>query len=179
MPGAALEDAQIHASTYACAILGGAGSSRLFQRIREEMGLVYSIDAYHAAFLGAGTVCITMGLAAGNEEKALRETLRLCAEFPASVTQQELDRAKMQTLAAVTMSLESPSTCASRIGRNMLLRGEALEEDALLEKLQSVTLEEVRQAAAQFLAPSDYSLCVVGKTRTQKYYQQILDEYRG
>ena len=178
-PACALESPQIHAATYACAVLGGSGSSRLFQRLREEWGLVYSVDAYHAAFLGAGTVCITMGLAADKEASAIRETLRLCKEFPASITAQELDRAKMQTLAAAAMSLESPSTSASRIGRNLLLRGEVLEEDALLQKLQNVTFEEVRDAAAQILQPDNLSLCVVGKTHTQKFYQSIINEYRG
>lgn len=177
-PAYPLEDPQVHAATYACAILGGAGSSRLFQRIREELGLVYSIDAYHAAFLGAGTACITMGLAAERESQALRETLRLCQAFPASITEAELERAKAQTIAAVTMSLESPSTCASRIGRNMLLRGEVLEEDALLDRLRNVTVDEVRAAAAECLHPSKFSLCVVGRPQSKKEYKSILEEYR-
>ena len=178
-PACALESEQVHAATYACAVLGGSGSSQLFQRLREELGLVYSVDAYLAAFLGAGTACISMGLAVEKEESAIRETLQLCRAFPASITERELDRAKMQTLSAVAMSLESPSTSASRIGRNLLLRGEVLEEDALLQKLQSVTLEEVREAATQILQPDRLSLCVVGKTRAQKTYKSILNEYRG
>ena len=178
-PACALEDPRVHAFTYACAVLGGSNSSRLFQRLREELGLVYSADAYHAAFLGAGTACITMALAAEKEEAALRETLRLCRAFPSSITPEELDRAKMQTRAAVAMSLESPSTSASRIGRSLLLRNEVLEEEELLQKLQSVTLDEVRDAAAEMLQPDKLSLCVVGKTHTQKFYKSILNEYRG
>ena len=178
-PACSIENPQIHASTYACAVLGGSGSSRLFQRLREEMRLVYSVDAYHAAYLGAGTACITMALAAEKEEAALRETLRLCRDFPSSITQQEFDRAKLQTRAAVAMSLESPSTSAARIGRNLLLRNNLLEEDELLQILESVTLDEVREAAAQALQPDKVSLCVVGKTRTQKEYRAILNEYRG
>ena len=178
-PGLALESPQIHASAYACAILGGSSSSRLFQRLREEMGLVYSVDAYHVSYLGTGTACITMALAAEKEEAALRETLRLCREFPASITQQEFDRAKTQTLSAAAMSLESPSASAARIGRNLLLRNEMLEEDELLHILESVTLDEAREAAAQVLQMNKVSLCVVGQTRTQKEYRAILNEYRG
>ena len=174
LPGIPLDDPRIHALTYACAILGGAGSSRLFQRIREEMGLVYSIDAFHSAFLGTGSLCITMALSAANETAALEETLRLCRDFPDSVSEAELERAKRQTVSAVAMSLESPGSSASRIGRNALLRGSVLSEEDLLQALSGVTLDDVRSVAREFLRTDDFSLCAVGKTKTQKHYRSIL-----
>ncbi len=174
LPGLALDDPRIHALTYACAILGGAGSSRLFQRIREEMGLVYSIDAFHSAFLGTGSVCISMALSAANETAALQETLRLCRDFPDSVSETELARAKRQTVSAVAMSLESPGSTASRIGRNALLRGSVLSEEELLHALSAVTLDDVRDAARTFLRTEDFSICAVGKTKSQKQYRSIL-----
>ena len=172
--GVPLEDRRLHAYTYACAILGGTGSSRLFQRIREEMGLVYSIDAFHTAFLGTGVSCISMALAASKEKAALEETMRLCREFPDSVTEDELKRAKMQALAAVTMSLESPGSSASRIGRNALLLGRVPTEEELLENLRRVTLDDVRDAAREMFREQRVSLCAVGKTKTEKQYQKIL-----
>lgn len=173
-PGVPLGDKRLHAYTYACSILGGTGSSRLFQRIREEMGLVYSIDAFHTAFLGTGVACVSMALSAANEKDALTETMRLCRAFPDSVTQDELERAKTQALAAVTMSLESPGASASRIGRNALLLGRVPSEDELYEKLQSVTLDDVRSAAREMLSAQNVSLCAVGKTKTEKRYHTIL-----
>ena len=174
LPGVPLEDRRIHAITYACAVLGGAGSSRLFQRLREELGLVYSADAYHSAFLGTGALCITMGLSAGKETKALKETMRLCRTFPETITEAELERAKMQAVAAITMSLESPGSSASRIGRNALLLGKVLSEETLLSDLRNVTLEEVRQAARDYLKPENFSLCVVGKPKTEAQYSALL-----
>ena len=174
LPGLPLEDTRIHALTYACAILGGAGSSRLFQRIREEMGLVYSIDAFHSAFLGAGAICITMALSADKEKAALAETLRLCRDFPDTITEEELTRAKMQTVSSVTIALESPGASASRIGRNALLRGSVLTQDALLDTLQNVTLNAVRHTAQTFLRTENISLCAVGKTKSNKQYHSIL-----
>lgn len=176
LPGLPADDPRIHACNYACAILGGSGSSRLFQRIREEMGLVYSVDAYHSAFLGAGVLCITMGLSAKNEDKALREVLKLCRAFPQSITPEELERAKMQALSAVTMSLESAGSSASRIGRNALLMNRVLPEDELLHRLQSVTLDEVRTFMQEFLTPENFSLCVVGKPHTEAHYRAVLEE---
>lgn len=176
LPGLPADDPRIHVCNYACAILGGSGSSRLFQRIREELGLVYSIDAYHSAFLGAGLLCITMGLSAKNEDKALHEVLKLCRAFPKSITQAELERAKMQAVSAVTMSLESPGSSASRIGRSALLMNHVLPEEELLHRLQSVTAEQVRAFAEEFLTPEKFSLCVVGKPHTEAHYRAVLEE---
>lgn len=172
--GVPLEDKKLHAYNYAAAILGGTGSSRLFQRIREEMGLVYSIDAFHTAFLGTGVTCVSMALSAEKEKAALSETMRLCRAFPETVTQDELDRARMQAVAAVTMSLESPGSSASRIGRNLLLLGRVPTEEALCEDLQSVTLDDVREAAREMFLPARVSLCSVGKTKTEKHYRSLL-----
>lgn len=172
--GVPLEDSRLHAYSYACSILGGTGSSRLFQRIREEMGLVYSIDAFHTAFLGTGVACVSMALSAEKEKAALEETMRLCREFPETVTEDELERAKMQALAAVTMSLESPGSSASRIGRGALLLDRVPTEDELLDKLRSVTTDDVRSAARAMFLPHRASLCAVGKTKTEKCYRSIL-----
>jgi predicted Zn-dependent peptidase len=176
LPGLPLDDPRLPSCSYACSILGGAGSSRLFQRIREEMGLVYSIDAFHAGFLGAGALCITMGLSARKQTRALREVLRLCREFPETLTQRELDRAKMQAIASVSMSLESPASSAARIGRNALLRGKVMTEEELLCRLRSVTLDEVRDVARDLLRRDRFSLCVVGKTDSEDAYRAVLDE---
>ena len=173
-PGVPLEDDRLHAYTYACAILGGTGSSRLFQRIREEMGLVYSVDAFHTAFLGTGVSCVSMALSAAKEKAALEEVMRLCRAFPDSVTEDELERAKMQALAAVTMSLESPGSSASRIGRSALLLGRVPTEEELFEKLRCVTLDDVRSAAREMFRGGCVSLCAVGKTKTEKRYRSIL-----
>ena len=176
LPGLPLESPHMHAVTYVSSILGGAGSSRLFQRIREEMGLVYSIDAFHAGYLGAGALCISMGLSARKQMRALREVLRLCREFPGTLTQRELDRAKTQAVAAVSMSLESPGSSASRIGRNALLRGRVQSEEELLGQLRDVTLDEVRETAQTLLRTDRFSLCVVGKTDSEDAYRAVLDE---
>ena len=173
-PGVPLEDKRLHAYTYACTILGGAESSRLFQRIREELGLVYSIDAFHTALLGTGVACISMALSAEKEKIALGETMRLCREFPETLTESELERAKMQAVAAVTMSLESPGSSASRIGRNLLLLGRVLTEEELLEMLQSVTADDVREAAREMFRDGNVSLCAVGNTKTEKRYRSFM-----
>ena len=172
--GVPLEDSRLHAYNYACAILGGTESSRLFQRIREELGLVYSIDAFHTALLGTGVACISMALSAGKEMVALEETMRLCREFADTMTDSDLERAKTQAVAAVTMSLESPGASASRIGRNLLLLGRVPSEEELVDALRRVTPDEVRSAAREMFRTDCVSLCAVGKTKTEKRYRSVL-----
>ena len=176
-PGISSLDKNIHACNFACGILGGTGSSKLFQRIREELGLVYSIDSYNTAYLHSGAVCISMGLSHKNEEKALCEVLRLIKEFPKALTQEDFQRIKEQTLAAVTMSLESPGSAASRLGRNELLFGKTSTEDELFNEIEAVTFDDVLKMSQTLFDTNDISLCVVGKSNTQKFYREILNRY--
>ena len=173
-PGVSMGDERLHAHIYANIILGGSASSRLFQRIREELGLVYSVDAFHNPFLGTGVACVTMALSADKEETALRETMRLCRELPDTLTEEELERAKMQMLSGVAMSIESPGSSASSIGRSALLLNRVLTDDEVYERLQRVTLDEVRQAAREMFCSDRVSLCAVGKTKSEEYYRSIL-----
>ncbi len=173
-PGIASSDKRLHACNYACAVLGGTGSSRLFQRIREELGLVYSIDAFNTAYLHSGAVCIMMGLSHTNEERAISEVLRLMREFPDTLTKAEFERIKEQTEAAAVMSLESPGTAAARLARGELLSFEAETDDEYLNRLSSVTFEEFSDMAHTLFDTKDISLCVTGKVKTQKFYRELL-----
>ena len=173
-PGMPLEDDRSIAYRYALSVLGGTTSSRLFQRIREQMGLVYSIDAFHLPFMGAGVSCVSMALAAGKETAALEETMRLCRELPQTVTESELKRAKMQSIASITMAFESSVSSASRVGMSILIRDSVLTEDEVLQKNQDVTLDDVRSAAQDMFLSGKVSLSVVGKTKTEEDYRSIL-----
>lgn len=176
LPGLPLEDDRCHALTFAMNILGGSGSSRLFQKIREDLGLCYSVDAFHTAYLGAGALCISMGLSAKHEMQALSEIRSILKAFPDSVSAEELERAKMQSIAAVTMALESTDAAASRIGRNVLLRGEVMPQEQLFENLRKVTLDEVKALSGEYLLPDRLSICAVGKVKRRSNYEIILWE---
>lgn len=73
-------------SRFACqliaSMLGGSASSRLFRRLREEQGLVYSVDAGAMSFLSAGVFAVTMGVSRESEKKRFWRRRRFCASFP-------------------------------------------------------------------------------------------------
>lgn len=156
-------------------ILGSASSSRLFQRLREELGLVYSVDCVNVAHMAAGLFIICMGLSEKSEKKAISETLRIIKEFPDTVTERELARAKEQTVAGFVMGLESTSAVASRNGRNVLLFGKVSPEDEIIRRIRAVTLEDLRAFSKNILDTEKISLCAAGKITSKNKYRIVED----
>lgn len=178
-PGISLTDSRRHTVSLISSILGSASSSRLFQRIREELGLVYSVDTAGVSHLDTGVFIVCMGLSKNSEKKAISETLEIIADFPQTVTEKELERAKEQLVASFVMGLESVSSVASRNGRNVLLYGKIISEDEVIEKIRAVTLDDLKQTASEILDISKISLCAAGNTANKDAYKQILDTYKG
>ncbi len=174
-PGITLNDPRRHAAMLMASILGSASSSRLFQRIREELGLVYSVDCVNVSHLQTGIFIVCMGLSAKSEGKAIEETLSIISEFAESVTERELSRAKEQTVANFVMSLESVSSVASRNGRGLLLFDKVTSEEEVISKIREVTLEELKNVSKEILDLSNISLCAAGKVHSEKTYKKYLN----
>ena len=174
-PGVAIGDKNREAALLVSSVLGAASSSRLFQHIREKLGLVYSVDSACVSYLKSGLFTVCMGLSEKSEKKAIGETLKIISEFPETVTERELARAKEQSVASFVMNLENVSSRTSRNGRNVLLYGKVIPEEEVITKIRAVTLDELRTTAKEILDINKISLCVAGKTASEKTYKQILD----
>ncbi len=156
-------------------ILGGTPSSRLFQHIRENLGLVYSIDTSCVSYLKSGVFTVCMGLSEKSEEKAISETIKIISEFADTVTEKELSRAKEQAVTGFVMDLENPSSHASRNGRNQLYYGREITEEEVIQNIRAVTLDEIKETASQIFDMSRISLCIAGKTKSKKAYESIIN----
>lgn len=156
-------------------ILGNTPSSRLFQHIREKLGLVYSIETACVSYLKSGVFVVSLGLNEKSEEKAITETLKIISEFCETVTEKELARAKEQSVTSFVMDLENISTHASRNGRNLLFYNELVPQDEVINSIRAVTLEEVRKVAKEIFDLSKISICVAGKTKSKKAYKEIIN----
>lgn len=174
-PGIPLGDRRRESSLLISTILGAASSSRLFQHLREKLGLVYSVDSFSVSYLKSGIFAVNMGLNEKSEKQAIRETLNIISEFSKTVTEKELARAKEQAVAGFVMDLESISARTSRNGRNLLLYGKVIPEDGVIKNIRSVTLDDVRRTADEIFDFSKISLCVAGKTKSKKAYKEISD----
>ena len=117
------------------AILGGGVSSRLFQQLREQRGLCYTVYSYYADHSDTGLLGIYTALSRETESQALqavrREVYDLAEHGP---TQEELERTREQAKANVLMGLESVQARMSHLGSSAILYGAVREADEILEE---------------------------------------------
>jgi predicted Zn-dependent peptidase len=143
-------------------VLGGGLSSRLFQKIREERGLAYSVWSERAAYQDAGSLAVVVGTAPDHVDEVLRIVsgeLELLAEH--GITDRELAVAKGNLRAEMLLSGEDSGARMGRIGASMLLHGEVPTIDEVLAHLDSVGRDEVL-AQAHELVEAPRTLSAVG-----------------
>jgi predicted Zn-dependent peptidase len=143
-------------------VLGGGLSSRLFQKVREERGLAYSVWSERAAYQDAGSLAVVVGTAPDHVDEVLRiitGELELLAEH--GITDRELAVAKGNLRAEMLLSGEDSGARMGRIGASMLLHGEVQDIDQVLARVEAVSREDVL-AQAQLLIESPRTLSAVG-----------------
>jgi predicted Zn-dependent peptidase len=143
-------------------VLGGGLSSRLFQKVREERGLAYSVWSERAAYQDAGSLAVVVGTAPEHVDEVLRIVsgeLELLAEH--GITARELAVAKGNLRAELLLSGEDSGARMSRIGASQLLHGEVRTIDDILARIEAVDLDQVR-AEAQLLVAAPRTLSAVG-----------------
>ena len=141
--------------------LGGGTSSRLFQELREERGLAYSIYAWNQAFADTGLVgigCAADRTQAAESVELARQVLTQTAD---GLSQAELDRSRAQMEAGLLMGLETAQGRADQIARSIEVFGRILPLEELLEQIRGVTLEDAC-AAGQALLQGPAAVASVG-----------------
>jgi predicted Zn-dependent peptidase len=142
--------------------LGGGMSSRLFQRIREQRGLAYSVYSFASGYSGAGQFGVYAGCQPGKAEQVLElMTAELDAAARGELGEDEIERGKGQSRGAIVLGLEDSASRMTRIGRHELAEGDVLGVDELLARVDAVTPADVAAVAAELLA-QPRCLAVVG-----------------
>ena len=152
--GASYLDKDYYKYSVLSTIFGGGMSSRLFQEIREKRGLVYTINSFNQALKHAGV----FGIYAGTTPKELNELLPVVADEIKKMTNSfvsdvELKRAKTQIKASLLMSLESSSTTAEIIARQILLFGRVIPTEEIVEKIEAITAQDLQTLAQKIFLP--------------------------
>ena len=140
-------------------ILGGSMSSRLFQEVREERGLAYSIYSYHSSYQDSGILTIYGGTGV-NQLDSLYETIsQTLNKFKHDgVTEKELTNSKEQLKGSLMLSLESTNSRMSRNGKNELMLGKHISLDDMITKIDAVTVERVYELINKIFTDSSLSL---------------------
>ena len=140
-----------YASQFFADVVGVGSSSRLFQQLREEQGLAYSVSAGTQNFADSGMFWTYV--AAHRDDAALvhREIERVLAEAAIGLEQRDLARARALAKAGMMMSLESCWGQASYLATRLLRDGRLIEPHEIVERLDRVTLDEVREVGSRML----------------------------
>jgi len=141
--------------------LGGGTSSRLFQELREEQGLAYSVYAWSQAFSDTGLVGIGCAAERRQAAKSVELARQLLFDAAGGLTQAELDRARAQVEASLVMGLETAQGRADQMARSIEIFGRIVSIDELIDQLRSVTVDEAR-AAGQMLVEGPLAFASVG-----------------
>jgi predicted Zn-dependent peptidase len=161
--GLAYVDAERYPLVTLNTLLGGGMSSRLFQSVREEAGLAYSVFSTVDFHRDAGLLGIQLGVAPERGREALRrvreELERLLAEGPADA---EIEAAIGQLRGNVLMGQESVSNRMYHLAHEELYRGTYTSPEQQLARILAVTPDQVRAAARRFLDPDRFVLTALG-----------------
>jgi predicted Zn-dependent peptidase len=160
--GVSRHDPRRFAAGVLSAALGGGMSSRLFQRIREERGLAYSVYTFNAAYSDAGQFGVYAGCQPGKADEVLSLILtETAAAARGELTVAEIERGKGQMRGSIVLGLEDSGARMSRIGKSELVYGDVLGVDQLLGCVDAVTPQDVAEVAADLLGRPQ-CLTVVG-----------------
>ena len=162
-PAAAYGSDELYAETVLSNILGGASSSRLFQVIREDHGLAYSVYTFHGGYSDTGLFGIYAATSPETAPQVLeligRECRRILQE---GVSPDELARTRDQIKANLLMGLESTGNRMNRLGRSLLMLDRVVTVDEVVRRVEAVTADDVAQAAARLLDRDRWVLAGVG-----------------
>ena len=156
-------------------ILGTGTSSMLYQKIREELGLCYSIDSWLGRYRGGGYIAISVSLSPESEEKAIREITDIIGTFRNKVTQRQVDIAKEKLISSLIMSREQPQSKFSSMGYNLLMISQVIEDDDIINSIKAITLEDVIRVSEKYLCLNEMAFTAVGKVKTKAEYESILE----
>ncbi len=171
--GLAADDERRYVMYLLNSVLGGGMSSRLFQKIREEYGLAYSVYSYHSAYLDTGIHTVYCGTSEDGFPKTLEiireETQRLTEE---KVLDIELTTCKRQLKGNLLLGLESTGNRMNQLARNEIYSGRHVTPEEIGEGIEAVTADDIRELAS-ILFQKDSSVTVIGPVSEAEVHELV------
>jgi predicted Zn-dependent peptidase len=158
-------------------IFGGSMSSRLFQKIREDKGLVYSVYSHPTSFQNIGTFTIYAGLSAEqiiNVAKLIKEDIEnLKVNL---ISKEELKKSKEQLKGNYILGMESTFSRMLDIGKSELLLGKILSPEEILNKISKVYMDDIEKVVSTVFNKDKYNIAYVGNIPNYKKIDESLKE---
>ena len=175
MPGVSRDDPDRWALDLLGAILGDGMGSRLFLELRERQSLVYDISTFSAMYADVGTFGIHAGFDPEDAHRVVRAIVEQLDRITTDpVRPEELDRARAYTRGRLELRMEDSGAVAGWIGTGETLLPRILTVDEVIERLESVTIEDLLRVARRLLAPGQARLAVLGPFRSRSRFERAL-----
>ncbi|MBE5963080.1 MAG: insulinase family protein [Lachnospiraceae bacterium] len=169
-PSIAIGDKDRYVFSVFNSILGGSNNSRLFQIIREELGLVYSIYSYGSAYEKAGLFQIDITVNSAQAKLVFEKTFEVLQDFlKEGVKEEELATYKEQVKTELIMGGESVKSKMNANAKSVMSEERVTPLDEVLEKVEAVTCENVMEFARKTLDIRNCSVCVVGPKDSEAF----------
>ena len=156
-------------------IFGGSMSSRLFQKIREEKGLVYSVYSHPSSYKNTGTFTIYAGLSPKQIYNVVNIIKNDIEELKLNlITIDELEKSREQLKGNYILGLESTSSRMAEIGKSELILGKICSPKEILEKIDKVTLEDVKETIDKIFNYNKFNIAYVGNITNKEAMENRL-----
>jgi len=156
--------------------LGGGTSSRLWQKVREEKGLAYSVGASAAMYQDCGVFSIYAGTSPKQTEEVLDISIaELRSVVRDGITTEELELIKEQSIASILLGLEDSSVRAGTLARLEIVHGRQISLEETLEKIEAVSVEEVQALAREFFQTEKIAFGALGNLNGLKIDRERLN----
>ena len=171
--GIPFDDPDFYAAQIMSMVLGGGMSSRLFQEIREKRGLVYSIYCFMQSYVDGGSFAIHAGTGPEQVAELVPVVAAEMHKLSASVSAEEVNRARAQMKAGLLMSLESTTSRMEQLGRQMMIFGRPVPHAEIIEKIEQVDAVAVMRYMDRMLTDNKLSVAAVGPLDHLEDYDKI------
>jgi predicted Zn-dependent peptidase len=178
-PAPNYRDPRIYQLQVLSSVLGGGMSSRLFQEVREKRGLCYSVFAYGTSYEDVGQLGIYAATSPEHTPELIDVSANVMLSMAKDVTSREVDRAKAQLKTSLVMNLESATSRADQIARQHLAFGEVPAVSTLVNRIEAVSKDSVRELAEGIFTRNNPSLSAVGQLSNLANHSEIAARFSG
>jgi len=175
-PGISLQDDTIYSLFAFNNLFGGSMSSRLFQKIREDKGLVYSVLSHPSNYTVGGIYAIYASMKSSNASEVV-EIIKneICDVLDSKISKDELLKAKEQLKGNYILGLESTSSRMNSLGKSELLLNKITNNEEILDKINSITFEDIVASVKNTFSDGPVGLAIIGKEDISDQIGDIID----
>jgi len=175
--GLSYDDKDYYALQILSVLLGGGMSSRLFQKVREELGLAYSIYSFSSSYVDGGLFGIYAGTNPDSTSQLIETICGELLDISDTISESETNRARAQLKSGLLMSLESTSTRSEQMARQLLLFGSPLSNSEIIANIDAVDTSRLVTVARRLLKNGPPALTALGPIRNMPDYELVKQKF--